>query len=142
MRRRGIAALIGSLALAGPATAVAASGPPKVRERFTPLRCSGKPNQRNTIQQEGCAEHRVLALDAKINSTATRIWAHLPSSAARRHFAAAQTQWIRFRHADCVSRSDEFAGGSQAPVVFAQCLAADDAARLTQLRGFLAAFQG
>ena len=111
--------------------------PPLIHERFTPLPCTGKPSDRDTLQQEGCAEHSVLTTDAQINALARSIFSALRDNPARKRFVAAQDAWIAYRRADCLSASDVFEGGTEAPVLNAQCSAGHNRQRIKDLRAFL-----
>lgn len=140
-----IAAITLALALALGAPAAAAghgndSKPkaPVIRESFTPLPCTGKPDHRTTLQQEGCAEHQILRSDSRINAIARSIFARLSDRASEERFIAAQRAWLNYRHADCSSVSDVFEGGSQAPVLYAQCEVARNGERIKDLNAFLA----
>ena len=86
-----------------------------IRESFTPLPCGGTPTNRTTVQQEGCAEQQILRTDKTINSLNKAIFAKLRDDPARRRFIAAQQAWLAYRRAYCLSLSDVFQGGSQAP---------------------------
>lgn len=108
------------------ATATATpTGPPVMSEAFTPLPCT----RGTTAGDEGCAEAAVLRADAAIDRDVAALWAQSADAAARGHLAAAQKAWVAYREAACASEADAFAGGTQAAVVVAQCLA-----RLTQER--------
>jgi uncharacterized protein YecT (DUF1311 family) len=98
--------------------------------------CSGQPNARNTLQQAGCAEQQILRTDGQINALAKSVFSLLPDNAARRRFDKASSAWLAYRRADCLSVSDVFEGGTQAPVLYAQCEAARNAHRLKDLRTF------
>jgi uncharacterized protein YecT (DUF1311 family) len=110
---------------------------PVIREPFTPLSCTGKPNDRDTLQQEGCAEQQILRTDTRINTLASSVFGRLHDRAAKVRFIAAQHAWLSYRRADCLSLSDVFEGGSQAPVLDAQCEADRNAQRIKDLRTFL-----
>jgi uncharacterized protein YecT (DUF1311 family) len=137
-----------TIAIAGVAIAVTQAGgktiaasaaklsPVVIHETFTPLPCSGKPARRTTLQQEGCAEQQILRTDSQLNALAKATFPLLADDAARRRFNTAQRAWLSYRRADCASVSDEFEGGSEAPVLAAQCDAARNAVRLKDLRAF------
>lgn len=108
--------------------------PPVIHEVFTPLPCSGKTGARDTLQEEGCAEQRILRSDASINVLAKSIFSLLMNDAARARFIAAQRAWLSFRHADCLSRSDLFQGGTLAAVIDAECTAERNLQRIKELR--------
>jgi len=143
-----IAAIAAAIAIAPPLVAGApasdAADPgaatlqaPVIREPFTPLPCTGKPSNRNTLQQEGCAEQQILRTDARINTLASSVFGRLPDRAAKIRFIAAQRAWLDYRRADCLSLSDVFEGGSEAPVLDAQCTADRNEQRIKDLRTFL-----
>lgn len=113
--------------VAAPTTTATATstGPPVMSEAFTPLPCT----RGTTAGDEGCAEAAVLRADAAIDRDVAALWAQSADAAARGHLAAAQKAWVAYREAACASEADAFAGGTQAAVVVAQCLA-----RLTQER--------
>ena len=90
----------------------------KIREAFTLLPCS----KATTIGTEGCAEHRILALDGRIDTSRQRVLHYLRTRVAKRHFARAEWDWFAFRQSNCLSEADAYQGGSLAPVVFADCL--------------------
>jgi uncharacterized protein YecT (DUF1311 family) len=145
--------LAASAALALPIVAAASAGaavdgrtarlaPPVITESFTPLPCSGAPGSRTTQQMEGCAERQILRSDGMINVLSARVFARLTDDAARRRFIAAHRAWLAYRQADCLSRSDVFEGGTEAPVLFAQCAASRNAQRIKDLRTFLSDLGG
>jgi uncharacterized protein YecT (DUF1311 family) len=94
-------------------------------ESFTRLTC----DHATTVGEEGCAEAQILQADKAINQDLAALWRQATNSQARTRLAAAQKAWVAYRSASCASAADAFAGGSQAAVVTAQCLA-----RLTRER--------
>jgi uncharacterized protein YecT (DUF1311 family) len=128
------------VAVARAAGAVPAHGaklsPPVIHETFTPLPCKGKPNSRTTIQQLGCAEQQILKSDKQIDALSASIFSRLHDDAARRRFTAGAKAWLAYRRADCASLSDIFEGGTQAPVLAAQCQSARNSTRIKDLRAF------
>ena len=100
-------------------TASSADRAPRVAEVFTPLPC--QPN--TTIGMEGCAEHRVLRADVVINRDLAALWRRASNPAARQHLVDAQTAWVAYRKATCISEGDAFDGGSLSIVISARCLA-------------------
>jgi len=112
---------------------------PVVGEHFTPLACSGKPAKRSTLQMEGCAEHELLALDRRVNAQNRRIFAALTTRAGRRAFVTANASWVAFRHAACTAATDNYAGGSIAPLVYVECEQRMDRGHLSELRALAAA---
>jgi len=143
-----IAAIVAAIAIApqlvagAPASGAVHAGAaklqaPVIRESFTPLPCTGKPNDRSTLQQEGCAEQQILRTEARINTLASSVFGRLPDRAAKVRFITAQRAWLTYRRADCLSLSDVFEGGSQAPVLDSQCAADRNQQRIKDLRTFL-----
>jgi uncharacterized protein YecT (DUF1311 family) len=102
------------------------TSPPVVTETFTRLPCKAA----TIVGQEGCAEEAVLRADAAINREVAALWwQQAGTSEARSRLSAAQQAWLAYRSATCASEADAFAGGSEAALETAQCLA-----RLTQER--------
>jgi alpha-tubulin suppressor-like RCC1 family protein/uncharacterized protein YecT (DUF1311 family) len=133
---RTVAAAALAVALALPAGAAAALTIPPIHEPFTPLPCTGKPAQRTTTEQEGCAEQQILKSDKRIDALDRAILGDLGSAAAKRRFIAAHTAWLAYRRAYCTSRSDVAPGGTEAPVVAATCAVALNAEHIKDLRAF------
>jgi uncharacterized protein YecT (DUF1311 family) len=130
-------ALLSAVALAAfaqPAGAgrPAAVQPPVIHERFTLLPCPAHPE--TTLELEGCAEHRIVRADKKIDAVAKAIFALLPDDAARRHYVAAHKAWLTYRQADCASVSDKYEGGTLAGVLDADCTADRSEQRLKDVR--------
>jgi uncharacterized protein YecT (DUF1311 family) len=84
---------------------------------------------------EGCGEHKVLSADKLLNADVKVIF-NLTSATGRQDFVVAQTKWLPYRNADCQSQSDVYSGGSEQPVAYIYCLAADDSVRRQDLKGF------
>jgi alpha-tubulin suppressor-like RCC1 family protein/uncharacterized protein YecT (DUF1311 family) len=133
---RTVAAAALAVALALPAGAGAALTIPPIHEPFTPLPCTGKPAQRTTTEQEGCAEQQILKSDKRIDALDRAILGDLGSAAAKRRFIAAHTAWLAYRRAYCTSRSDVAPGGTEAPVEAATCAVALNAQHIKDLRAF------
>jgi uncharacterized protein YecT (DUF1311 family) len=132
------AVLVGAALAAAPAVAGAATlGPPVVKEGFTPLPCTGTPSHRTTVQLEGCAERQILASDKTINALNMRVWGTLTTTPGKVGFIASNKSWLSYRNAFCTTASSEFSGGTEAPVVTAQCEATLDAEHITDLRTLL-----
>jgi len=139
-----IAAAVGALGASGVALRPGGSDlargsgahAPVIREPFTPLPCSGSPGHQTTLQEEGCAEQRIGRSDTQINALSASIFSLLSDPGSRRDFIAAQQAWLRYRKADCLSRSDQFRGGTLAALLDAHCTAERSAQRVTQLRTF------
>jgi uncharacterized protein YecT (DUF1311 family) len=115
--------------------ATAAAGPPVITEHFKPLLAC---NPNTTVGMEGCGEHRVIAADSRLDADVRVISGLLSGGAARRDFSSAQAKWLAYRDADCASQSDVYEGGTEQPVAYVDCLAADDGARRADLKGFFA----
>jgi uncharacterized protein YecT (DUF1311 family) len=134
-------AVAAAMFVAGSASGVvgraAKLSPPVIRESFTPLPCNGKPGSRTTLQQEGCAERQIRTTDGRINELERSIFNHLRDDSARRRLISAARAWLAYRRADCLSISDVFEGGSQAPASFAECAADRNRQRINDLRTFL-----
>jgi uncharacterized protein YecT (DUF1311 family) len=99
------------------------------------------PSQRTTVQMEGCAEQQILASDRRIDSLNRSIFGKLLDAAARRRLIAAHSAWLAYRHAYCLSESDVFEGGTEAGVVFADCVAGVNSQHVKDLQRFLASFR-
>jgi uncharacterized protein YecT (DUF1311 family) len=132
------------LVASAPATATspraAKLSPPVIHESFTPLPCTGAPADRTTLQMEGCAEQQILASDKQIDSLNRSLFGKLFDNAARRRFIAGHNAWLAYRHAYCLSESDVFEGGTEAGVVFADCVAGVNSQHVKDLKRFLADF--
>jgi uncharacterized protein YecT (DUF1311 family) len=92
-----------------------------------------------TVGQEGCGERQVLAADRRLNGDVKAIFGLLGDVAAARDFVTAETAWLTYRNQDCTSQSDVYQGGSEQPVAYVYCLAADDVSRRQDLKGFFEA---
>ena len=88
-----------------------------------------------TVGMEGCGEHKVLSADKLLNADVNVVF-NLTSGTGRQDLVVAQTKWLAYRNADCQSQSDVYSGGTEQPVVYIYCLAADDSARRQDLKGF------
>ena len=118
-----------TVASASPRAANKELVPPVLKEDFTLLSCS----QRTTIGLEGCAEHRIVAVDTRINALRRQVFQHLYDNAARRDFISAEGDWFAYRQAMCTSESDVNEGGSLVPVDFANCVVHLDRQHLAEL---------
>jgi uncharacterized protein YecT (DUF1311 family) len=129
--------------LTGAATASASRShatrlsPPTIHETFTVLPCRGTPNQRTTLELEGCAEHQILKSDKQIDTLDKTIFTKLAANAAKMRFIAAHNAWLGYRHAYCLSQSDAAQGGTDAALIDATCTAALNVQHITSLHGFL-----
>jgi uncharacterized protein YecT (DUF1311 family) len=119
---------------ASPGASTVRLQPVVIHEKFAPLPCSGSPNHRTTLQQEGCAEKQILRTDTRIDLLEAQIFPILFDDRARRDLNVAQHAWLNYRKADCLSVSDLFEGGTEAGVVDAQCEAGRNGQRIKDLR--------
>jgi uncharacterized protein YecT (DUF1311 family) len=119
-----------------PAAAAATVTIAPVHEPFTALPCKGKPSQRTTVEQEGCAEHQILTGDRRIDALNRAILRNLATSVAQRRFSTAHKAWLTYRRAYCTSRADIAPGGTQAPVLAATCEVVLNAQHIKDLRAF------
>jgi uncharacterized protein YecT (DUF1311 family) len=131
------AALVAAPAAGASSAHGARLAPPVISEPLTPLPCAGAPSKRTTVEQEGCAEHQILSSDEKIDALNKTIFAKLGSDAARRQFIAGNTAWLGFRKKYCLSVSDIFAGGTEAPVLDAECVAGLNTEHIKDLDTFV-----
>jgi len=127
-------AAVGALALVPAAASATTLSPPVVTERFTPLPCQGSPAHRTTIELEGCAEQQVLAADKTINRLNRQVFSGLSSTSAKRVFITSSATWLEYRNAFCATAASRFAGGTEAPVVAAQCDSKLGAEHITDLK--------
>jgi uncharacterized protein YecT (DUF1311 family) len=119
------------------AAAPAVLEPPVISESFTLLPCPAKP--KTTLDSEGCAEHRIVRSDRAINAEVRTIFALLEtrrSRSAQVRFVRGERAWLVYRRTVCASRADVYEGGSEGPVVFAECEAGKNAVHLKELRIF------
>ena len=132
----GCGAAVLALCSAAPALAGGASKPsaPVIHEKFTPLGCPGKPM--TTLQIEGCAEHKVLAIDKTIDGLAAKVFARLKGS-SRATFVAASGDWLQYRNAACAAEASIYNGGSVQPVAYANCLVSLDGSHVSDLKHIL-----
>jgi uncharacterized protein YecT (DUF1311 family) len=132
----GAAAL--ALCFVAPVSAGAASSPsaPVIHEDFTVLACPSKPA--TTVQIEGCAEHKVIAIDKTIDALNAKIFAKL-SKAGRGTFIKTNTDWVTYRDAACTTEASIYGGGSIQPVAYANCLVSIDGSHVTELKAMLVA---
>ncbi len=130
------AASTSALAAAKSPAPPAAPKPPVITEQFNPpFAC----NQQNNLGVEGCAERQVDRADDRINAEVKVLFGVLYDNASRRDLVTAESSWLAYRTADCTSQSDEYEGGSEQPIAYILCVAADDQSRSADLKGFYAA---
>ncbi len=139
--RTGLLAGLLALVAALPGVAVGAGAGrvtvPTIHETFTVLPCTGAPAQRTTLEQEGCAEHQILAADKQIDSLNREIVARVGDHAAQRRFVAGHQAWLAYRRAFCRSRADVLRGGTESAVLDATCSVDLDKRHIIDLRHFL-----
>jgi uncharacterized protein YecT (DUF1311 family) len=82
------------------------------------------------VGAEGCAEHRILRIEAVVDRALATLWKQAGSSESRTHLMAAESAWQNYRDAQCVAESDAYDGGTLAPVAAATC-----SLRFTRQRG-------
>ena len=117
-------------------SAAVTSSAPVIHETFALLACPSKP--KTTLQIEGCAEHRVVAIDKTIDALSVNIFAKL-RSAGRRAYAEASADWLTYRNTECDAEASIYDGGSIQPVDYADCLIAIDRSHVGELRAMLVA---
>ena len=110
--RRGVALAAAPAGASGGHAAKLA--PPVIHESFTPMPCSGKPGNRSTLQEEGCAEQQILRSDKQIDALNQKIFNALRTTSARRDLIAGHRAWLAYRKGYCLSVSDVFQGGTLA----------------------------
>jgi uncharacterized protein YecT (DUF1311 family) len=111
--------------------------PPVLKEKFTLLPCS----RGTTIGLEGCTEHHVLTLDARVNVLRRQVFQLLHDHSAKHDFILAENDWFAYRQAMCASESDVNQGGSLVPVDFAQCVVRLDSQHVTELTMLTSSYQ-
>jgi uncharacterized protein YecT (DUF1311 family) len=130
------AVAVAGAALSAP-LASAASGPPVIKEPFTPLPCPAHP--KTTLQQEGCAEKAVLKTGAAINARAKKIYYKLKAGSPRTSFVNGEKAWLSYRRASCKAQASVYAGGSFQPVAYLRCEANRNKTHLGDLAELLRA---
>jgi uncharacterized protein YecT (DUF1311 family) len=132
----------GALALGAaalPTTAAAASSSaPAIHESFTLLACPKKPS--TTVQIEGCAEHKVIALDKSIDALNVKVVAKLGKS-GRTAFISATSAWVQYRNGTCSAAASIYSGGTIQPVAYANCLVSIDGSHVNELKKMLTALE-
>ncbi len=90
------------------------------------------------MQLEGCAEHKVVALDKTIDALNAQIYRKL-SRAGRASFITTNSDWVAYRNAACTTEASIYSGGSIQPVAYANCLVSFDGSHITELKVVLVA---
>ncbi len=123
---------------AGPVSqsAAASLSAPTIHEKFTLLPCPSKPT--TTLQIEGCAEHRVVAIDRTIDALNVKVFARL-SKSGRGEFITTNGDWVQYRDSSCATEASIYSGGSIQPVAYATCLVSIDGSHVAELKRMLIA---
>ena len=108
------------------------SGPPLITENFSPLAC----HSNTTLGLEGCAEARLTRADLLVNRELYVTFSQLTTADARRAFDRSEISWMTYRRNACLSVSAIFAGGTIAPLEFADCEVTADQNRSRDLHFF------
>jgi uncharacterized protein YecT (DUF1311 family) len=130
----GAAALALCLIAPESAGAASAASAPVVHERFTLLPSPPRPS--TTLQIEGCAEHKILALDKKIDALNAQIYAKLTRT-GRSDFIATNTDWVAYRNEACTAEASIYSGGTIQPIVYANCEVSIDGTHVTELKAVM-----
>jgi uncharacterized protein YecT (DUF1311 family) len=100
------------------AVAIAADGPPVIREPWTPLPCPA--HARTTVAIEGCLERQVDRSDRVIDEKVAAIFTRL-RGANRTVFAGSERDWLSYRRKSCLATASVYRGGSAELLAFLQC---------------------
>jgi uncharacterized protein YecT (DUF1311 family) len=111
--------------------AVAAAGPPVIREPWTPLACPAHPG--STVEIEGCLERAIARSDRRIDAKAATIFGLLRRQADRAAFLEGEQAWLRYRRRSCSATASVYRGGSAEPAAFLRCEQNRNARHLTDL---------
>ena len=126
-----IASLL-AVAMATPSIASPASG-------TTNLQLAQNPNCNNPQTQSEmniCASIAYQNADRKLNQVYRQLLPKL-SAARKQKLIAAQQAWIKFRDSSCEFERSAYEGGSLAPMIYGNCLAAVTEQRTKDLRRYL-----
>ena len=110
--------------------------PGEIHEPFGLLACD--PN--TTIGIEGCAEEKVLALDARLVASERQLFSLLHSRMDRREFLVGAHEWLSYRRSTCLVAASAYQGGTLAPVAYADCLVLLDQHRVSDLATTLSTY--
>jgi hypothetical protein len=105
---------------------------------------------------EGCEEHKIVKLDKIIDQGEQVLFGIVKAEGglygpdlgpnltteAETDLINAESAWFTYRVAECSSESDTFLGGSEAPLISAQCQVKFDRSRIVQLRAFYRSLGG
>ncbi|CCH99125.1 lysozyme inhibitor LprI family protein [Microcystis aeruginosa] len=126
-----IASLL-AVAMATPSIASPASG-------TTNLQLAQNPNCNNPQTQSEmniCASIAYQNADRKLNQVYRQLLPKL-SAARKQKLITAQQAWIKFRDSSCEFERSAYEGGSIAPMIYGNCLAAVTEQRTKDLRRYL-----
>ncbi|MCZ8045972.1 MAG: lysozyme inhibitor LprI family protein [Microcystis aeruginosa K13-05] len=126
-----IASLL-AVAMATPSIASPASG-------TTNLQLAQNPNCNNPQTQSQmniCASIAYQNADRKLNQVYRQLLPKL-SAARKQKLITAQQAWIKFRDSSCEFERSAYEGGSIAPMIYGNCLAAVTEQRTKDLRRYL-----
>jgi len=126
-----IASLL-AVAMATPSIASPASG-------TTNLQLAQNPNCNNPQTQSKmniCASIAYQNADRKLNQVYRQLLPKL-SAARKQKLIAAQQAWIKFRDSSCEFERSAYEGGSIAPMIYGNCLAAVTEQRTKDLQRYL-----
>jgi uncharacterized protein YecT (DUF1311 family) len=103
----------------GVAPALGSSGPPIIREPWTPVPCPAHPTA--TTEIEGCLEQAVTRSDRQINARAATIFRLIARASDRAAFVEGEQLWLRYRRRSCSAAASVYRGGSAEPVAYLTC---------------------
>ncbi|MFM7714168.1 MAG: lysozyme inhibitor LprI family protein, partial [Microcystis sp.] len=105
----------------------------------TNLQLAQRPNCNNPQTQSEmniCASIAYQNADRKLNQVYRQLLPKL-SAARKQKLISAQQAWIKFRDSSCEFERSAFEGGSIAPMIYSNCLAAVTEQRTNDLRRYL-----
>jgi uncharacterized protein YecT (DUF1311 family) len=126
---------VGAVLIGASISAVSSAGtlaPPVITEPYTPLPC----HRNTTLGLEGCTEGQLTTADRGINEQVKVLFDAISAARQRRTFVAVETEWMKYRTADCSTVSAIFQGGTIAPLEYALCEVRDDEARSADLHSY------
>jgi uncharacterized protein YecT (DUF1311 family) len=93
---------------------------PAIQRRYTAKFDACQKRARTTPENATCFEAEFPRQDAVLNRTWTATLARLPGAQHKR-LVEAQREWIAARDPFCKRQSDDFSGGTIAPIVYVDC---------------------
>jgi uncharacterized protein YecT (DUF1311 family) len=124
-------ALAVAVASASVSFAVAAVGPPVIREPWTPLRCPTHPS--STVEIEGCLERDVTRSDRRIDTKAATVFRLIKHQSDRVAFVSGEHSWLQYRRQSCSAAASVYRGGSAEPIAYLNCEKSRNARHLVEL---------